>query len=85
MPRDNSITPCEWGSCTGNDDQVGNFTITLTYTDLGRWIGLSTFATGIADVSAFMSTDKHFVGSWACNFAVGGFPDACSFSAWSYQ
>jgi hypothetical protein len=80
-----SITCDAAGACTGNDDQIGDFTITLTYTDLGRWIGLSTFATGTADVSAFMSTDKQFVGSWACDFAVGGFPDACSFSAWSYQ
>jgi hypothetical protein len=80
-----SITCDAAGACTGNDDQIGDFTITLTYTDLGRWIGLSTFATGTADVSAFMSTDKQFVGSWACNFDVGGFPEACSFSAWSYQ
>ena len=72
------------GSCSGADDEVGNFTATLTYTNLGRWTGTSNFASGSATVSVFLSEDKQFAGSWACNFVAGGFPEACSFTAWSF-
>lgn len=79
-----SVTCDVAGSCNGTDGVVGDFTATLAYTNLGRWQGTSNFAGGSSDVSVFLSADKQFAGSWACNFAVGGFPDACSFSAWSY-
>jgi hypothetical protein len=72
------------GDCTGTDGYVGDFTATLTYTDLGRWTGTSNYAGGSSTVSVFLSADKQFAGSWGCNFAIGVFPDACSFTAWSF-
>lgn len=79
-----SVTCDATGTCNGIDDGVGNFTATLTYTNMGRWTGTSNSAGGSSTVSVFLSEDKLFAGSWACNFAVGGFPDACSFTAWSF-
>ena len=79
-----SVTCDATGTCNGTDDAVGNFTATLTYTNLGRWTGTSNFVGGSSTVSVFLSEDKQFAGSWACNFAIGGFPDACSFTAWSF-
>jgi len=79
-----SVTCDATGACTGTDGNVGNFTATLTYTDLGRWTGTSNEAGGSSTVSVFLSADKQFAGAWACNFVIGGFPDACSFMAWSF-
>ena len=79
-----SVTCDAAGACTGTDGNVGNFTATLTYTDLGRWTGTSNYAGGSSTVSVFLSADKQFAGSWACNFSIGGFPDECSFSALSF-
>ena len=79
-----SVTCDAAGTCTGTDGNVGDFTATLTYTDLGRWTGTSNYAGGSSTVSVFLSADKQFAGSWACNFAIGGFPDDCSFSALSF-
>lgn len=79
-----SVTCDATGTCSGANDDIGNFTATLTYTNLGRWTGTSNFAGGSSTVSVFLSEDKLFAGSWACNFAIGGFPDACSFTAWSF-
>jgi hypothetical protein len=78
-----SVTCDAIGTCTGTDGNVGDFTATLTYTDLGRWTGTSNYAGGSSTVSVFLSVDKHFAGSWACN-VIGGFPDDCSFSALSF-
>lgn len=71
------------GSCNGTDAVVGNFTATLTYTNLGRWAGTSNYAGGSSNVSVFLSEDKLFAGSWGCN-VLGVFPDDCSFTAWSF-
>jgi len=79
-----SVTCDTTGACNGTDGNVGNFTATLTYTDLGRWTGTSNFAGGSSEVSVFLSADKQFAGSWACDFVNGGFPHACSFTAWSF-
>lgn len=79
-----SVTCDAAGACSGTDDGIGSFTATLTYTNLGRWTGTSNFTGGSSTVSVFLSEDKQFAGSWGCNFAIGGFPDACSFTAWSF-
>jgi hypothetical protein len=76
------ITCDATGACIGTDGNVGNLTATLTYTDLGRWTGTSDYAGGSSTVAVFLSADKKFAGSWACNFGV--FPDDCSFSALSF-
>ena len=79
----NSNITCDAvGACTGADDQVGNFTATMTYTNLGRWTGTKTFATGMATTSILLSEDKQFAGSWACT-DVNVFPGTCSFTSWS--
>ena len=72
-----SVTCDATGACIGTDGNVGDFTATLTYTDLGRWTGMSNYKGGPSTVSVFLSADKQFAGSWACNFGI--FPDDCSF------
>ena len=79
-----SITCDAAGNCIGSDGVVGDFSAALLLdSSLGRWTGSSSFVGGSGTVAVFMSADKKFAGSWSCDFAVGGFPDSCSFSAWS--
>lgn len=48
----------------------------------GRWIGTYTnSASSSGPVNGFLSADKQFAGTWACD-AAGFFPGDCSFSAW---
>lgn len=78
-----TITCNSSGSCNGSDDLVGNFSAFLSYTSLGRWTGMSSFSSGTANVSVFLTADKQFAGFWSCDFSGGGtFPQDCSFSAW---
>jgi len=52
----------------------------------GRWIGNYTNPTSSGDVRAFLSPDKQFAGTWACEPVAPqtyNFPVDCSFSAWN--
>ena len=50
---------------------------------LGRWEGRYTnSAGGFGFVTLLMSTDKQFVGAYACDDTFGPFPVGCEFSAW---
>lgn len=51
----------------------------------GRWMGTYTnSASSNGQVNGFLSPDKQFAGTWACDTQGGfiEFPDGCDFSAW---
>ena len=60
----------------------GSFpTTSINTTTYGRWIGTYYNASTSGPVRVFLSPDKIFAATWACNTPIS-FPTGCSFSAW---
>ena len=78
------------GSCTGlicTGTSSNGVTSTVNFDGVfdsmfGRWEGdYTNSAGGSGDVTLLMSTDKQFVGAYACDYT-STFPVGCDFSAW---
>jgi len=80
---DSSTANCTHPTCTVTDSSGPN-TVTFGSVDttFGRWQSISS-TTG-ALVAAFLSPDKQFAGTYACN-GFAGFPGTCEFTAWKKQ
>jgi len=74
-------TVADSGDFSGSD-KYGPFigTFNSGNTVYGRWQGTFQNNTTSGSVSVFMTADKTFVASWACDGT--GFPEGCSFSSW---
>ncbi|MDH5633443.1 MAG: hypothetical protein OEZ10_10680 [Gammaproteobacteria bacterium] len=63
-----------------NGTFTGNFA--SFYSTNGVYLGTWSDTSGSGDLQAFLSADKTFAATWACDWTYG-FPDGCSFSAWN--